>query len=452
MNIKHYIPHYRKLLALGLPIVLGQLGIVIMGFADTLMIGRHSTEELAASAFVNTIFTLMLIFGTGFASGITPVVGAMSGRGDNVGVGATVRNSLVANVLLSATVVIVMLVIYPFLDCMGQPDELIPYAQPYYLLQLASIPFIYLFSIYKQFAEGITDSRTGMWILIGGNVLNIIGNYALIYGAWGMPALGLTGAGVSTFISRVVMFFAFVIVFHCTDKYRPYKDGYNQSAASVAGVKRLYTLGLPLGIQLALESSAWSLSAIMIGWLGAAELAGYQITVTLGNIGYMAYVGMGAAVAVQVSRYNGRADYDNVRTTVVAGAHLLLLQALFVSILLYSLRTVVPLWFTLDEQVIEVVKMLIIPLIVYQFADAIQINYSNALRGLADVRALMFISLAAFYCLALPVAYLCGFPLRGGVVGVWMGFPVGLFTVAALFRWRFAVCLRRGKQEGITLE
>lgn len=450
MNITRYFPHYRKLLTLGLPIVLGQLGIVVMGFADTLMIGRHSTEELAASAFVNTIFTLMLIFGTGFASGITPVVGAMSGRGDSVGVGGTVRNSLVANVLLSVFVVAVMLALYPFLDRMGQPDELLPYARPYYLLQVASIPFIYLFSTYKQFAEGITDSRTGMWILLGGNVLNIIGNYVLIYGAWGFPALGLTGAGISTLVSRVVMFFVFVAIFHCTAKYQSYKEGYDKSAVSLSGMKRLFALGLPLGIQLALESSAWSLSAIMIGWLGAAELAGYQITVTLGNIGYMAYVGMGSAVAVQASRYNGRADYAGVRTTVTAGAHLLLLQALFVSVLLYSLRNVVPLWFTHDADVVKVVEMLIIPLIVYQFADAIQINYSNALRGLADVRALMFISLSAFYCLALPVAYLCGFLLQGGVVGVWMGFPVGLFTVAALFRWRFAVCLRRNKTLGTT--
>lgn len=452
MNIRHYISHYRKLLALGIPIVLGQLGIVIMGFADTLMIGRHSTEELAASAFVNTIFTLMLIFGTGFASGITPVVGAMSGRGDNEGVGATVRNSLVSNMLLSVAVVAVMAMIYPFLDCMGQPCELIPYAEPYYLLQLVSIPFIYLFSTYKQFAEGITDSRTGMWILIGGNVLNIIGNYALIYGAWGFPEMGLTGAGVSTLVSRVVMFVVFAVIFHHTPKYRAYKEGFDHSRTTFSGVKRLYALGMPLAVQLTLESSAWSLSAIMIGWLGAAELAGYQITVTLGNIGYMAYVGMGAAVAVQVSRYNGRGDVANVRTTVAAGAHLLLLQALFVSLLLYALRDIVPLWFTQDIAVIEVVEMLMIPLIVYQFADAIQINYSNALRGLADVRALMFISLGAFYCLALPAAYLCGFVLHGGVVGVWMGFPVGLFTVAALFRWRFAVCLRRSKQAKTTLE
>lgn len=444
-----YLPHYRKLLTLGLPIVLGQLGIVVMGFADTLMIGRHATDELAASAFVNTLFTLVLIFGTGFASGITPLVGALSASSDSLGVGRTVRNGLVANLLLSVAVIFVMVVLYTRLDHMGQPDELLPYARPYYLLQVASLPFIYLFSTYKQFAEGVTDSRTGMWILLGGNLLNIVGNYLLIYGACGFPEMGLTGAGISTLCSRVVMFFAFVVIFHATDKYKSYRDAFAASSVTFADVRRLFSLGLPLGFQQALESSAWSLSAIMIGWLGAAELAGYQITVTLGNIGYMAYLGMGSAVAVRVSRYKGNADYDGIRTTVVAGAHLLLLQALFVSLLLFVLRDIVPYWFTHDAAVVEVVQMLVIPLIIYQFADAIQINYSNALRGLADVRALMFISLVAFYCLALPVAYLCGFPLQGGVVGVWTGFPVGLFVVAALFRWRFAVCLQRLERKAV---
>ena len=412
---------------MGVPIILGQLGVIIMGFADTLMIGHHSTDELAASAFVNTIFNLVLIFSAGFASGITPVVGALFGRGDNRGVGAVLRDSLAANVSVALLAMLVMLAIYPLLPYMGQPAELLPYARPYYLVQVASLPFILLFYGYKQFTDGITDTRTGMWILLGSNVLNIICNYILIYGKCGMPELGLTGAGISTLFSRVAMCAVFAFIFHRTGRYKSFREGFSASRVSRTGMGKLYSLGLPLGIQTALESSAWSLSAIMIGWLGAIPLAAYQITVTLGNIGYMAYLGMGSAVT--------------------AGAHLLFAQAFLTGVLLFLLRNFIPSWFTDDTEVIAVVQTLVIPLIIYQFADAIQINYSNALRGLADVRALMYISLAAFYCLALPVAYLCGFTLNMGVVGVWMGFPVGLFTVAVLFRWRFGVCLRRIERE-----
>lgn len=443
MSIAINMPRYRTLLTLGVPIILGQLGVIIMGFADTLMIGHHSTDELAASAFVNTIFNLVLIFSTGFASGLTPVVGSLFGKGECAAVGGVVRNSLVANFTVSLIAMLVMLALYPLLPYMGQPAELLPYARPYYLVQVASLPFVLLFYTYKQFADGITDTRTGMWILLGTNVLNIIGNYVLIYGKCGIPELGLTGAGISTMLSRGVMFAAFAVLFHGTRRYNVFREGFAASRVTGKGVRRLYSLGMPLGIQTALESSAWSLSAIMIGWLGAVQLAAYQITVTLGNIGYMAYLGMGAAVAVQVSRYAGASQFGEVRATVSAGAHLLFAQACFTSVLLFFLRRFIPWWFTDDAQVVAVVQTLVIPLIIYQFADAIQINYANALRGLADVKALMLISLAAFYCLALPFAYVCGFPLGIGVVGVWMGFPVGLFTVAILFRYRFRVCLRR---------
>lgn len=445
--IANYMPRYRSLLLLGVPIILGQLGVIVMGFADTLMIGRHGTDELAASAFVNTIFNLVLIFSAGFASGITPVIGALFGRGDNRGVGAVLRDSLAANVIVAFLSMLVMLAIYPFLSYMGQPVELLPYARPYYLIQVASLPFILLFYGYKQFADGITDTRTGMWILLGSNVLNIIFNYILIYGKCGMPELGLTGAGISTLISRISMCAVFAFIFHRTSRYKSFREGFSASRVSREGMGRLYSLGLPLGIQTALESSAWSLSAIMIGWLGAIPLAAYQITVTLGNIGYMAYLGMGSAVAVEVSRCTGASQFGEVRAMVTAGAHLLFAQACLTGVLLFLLRNFIPSWFTDDVEVVAVVQTLVIPLIIYQFADAIQINYANALRGLADVRALMFISLAAFYLLALPVAYLCGFTLSMGVVGVWMGFPVGLFTVAVLFRWRFGVCLRRIERE-----
>ena len=445
--IANYMPRYRRLLLLGVPIILGQLGVIIMGFADTLMIGHHSTDELAASAFVNTIFNLVLIFSAGFTSGITPVVGALFGRGDNRGVGAVLRDSLAANITVALLAMLVMLAIYPLLPYMGQPAELLPYARPYYLVQVASLPFILLFYGYKQFTDGITDTRIGMWILLGSNVLNIICNYILIYGKCGMPELGLTGAGISTLFSRVAMCAVFAFIFHRTGRYKSFREGFSASRVSRTGMGKLYSLGLPLGIQTALESSAWSLSAIMIGWLGAIPLAAYQITVTLGNIGYMAYLGMGSAVAVEVSRYTGASQFGEVRAAVTAGAHLLFAQAFLTGVLLFLLRNFIPSWFTDDAEVIAVVQTLIIPLIIYQFADAIQINYSNALRGLADVRALMYISLAAFYCLALPVAYLCGFTLNMGVVGVWMGFPVGLFTVAILFRWRFGVCLRRIERE-----
>ena len=184
--------HYRTLLSLGIPIVIGQIGVIILGFADTLMIGHHSTTELAAASFVNNMFNLAIIFSTGFSYGLTPIVGSMFGRGMYNDVGRALKNSLAANSLLAVLVCAVMAGVYAAIPYMGQPVELIPYIRPYFLILLASIPFILWFNGFKQFADGITDTKVSMWILLSGNILNIIGNYILIYGKLGFPELGLS--------------------------------------------------------------------------------------------------------------------------------------------------------------------------------------------------------------------------------------------------------------------
>ena len=168
--------NYRALLWLGIPIVIGQIGVIILGFADTLMIGHHSTHELAAASFVNNMFNLAIIFSTGFSYGLTPIVGSLFGQNRCEEVGRTLKNSLAANTLLAAIVCLVMAVLYWNIDKLGQPEELLPAMRPYYLVLLASLPFVLWFNGFKQFTDGITDTRISMWILLGGNVLNIIGN------------------------------------------------------------------------------------------------------------------------------------------------------------------------------------------------------------------------------------------------------------------------------------
>ena len=200
-----YGAHYRALFTLGMPIVVGQLGVIILGFADTLMVGHHSTVELGAASFVNNMFNLCIIFSTGFSYGLTPVVGSFYGGGRFAEAGLSLRCSLVANTLVALLEMAVMTVLYLNLERLGQPDELIPLIKPYYLVLLVSLVFVMLFNAFKQFTDGITDTQTAMWILLGGNALNIVGNYILIYGKCGFPELGLLGAGLSTLLSRIVM-------------------------------------------------------------------------------------------------------------------------------------------------------------------------------------------------------------------------------------------------------
>lgn len=307
--------NYRALLWLGIPIVIGQIGVIILGFADTLMIGHHSTHELAAASFVNNMFNLAIIFSTGFSYGLTPIVGSLFGQNRCEEVGRTLKNSLAANTLLAAIVCLVMAVLYWNIDKLGQPEELLPTMRPYYLVLLASLPFVLWFNGFKQFTDGITDTRISMWILLGGNVLNIIGNYLLIYGKAGFPELGLLGAGIATLTSRILMVITYLILFFGTSRYATFRKGFAQGSLNKSDFGLLNKLGWPIAGQMGMETASFSLSAIMVGWLGSTALASYQIMMAVSQVCFMMYYGMGSAVSVRISYFFGQNDLENVRHT-----------------------------------------------------------------------------------------------------------------------------------------
>lgn len=432
-----YKNHYKALVSLGLPIVIGQIGVIILGFADTLMIGHHSTAELGAASFVNNVFNLAIIFSTGFSYGLTPIVGGLFGTSQYAPAGQALRNSLLANSLVAFLITLCMSVLYWNVESLGQPEELIPLIKPYYLVLLASLVFVMLFNCFKQFTDGITDTRTAMWILLGGNVLNIFGNYLLIYGKCGLPELGLLGAGISTLFSRMVMVVVFVCIFLRSSRFVRYKVGFFRMGWSKAMFCRLNGLGWPIAFQMGMETASFSLSAIMIGWLGTIALASHQVMLAISQFTFMMYYGMGAAVAVRVSNFNGQRDIVNVRRAAYAGFHLMMALGAVLSLIVFLFRNQLGNWFTDSPEVVTMVTSLIVPFLIYQFGDGLQITFANALRGISDVKPMMLIAFIAYFVISLPVGYLCGFVLDWGIVGVWMAFPFGLTSAGWMLWWRF---------------
>ncbi|GAB6982984.1 MATE family efflux transporter [Prevotella dentasini] len=425
------------LVALGVSIVVGQIGTIVLGFADTLMIGRHSTDELAAASFVNNMFVLVLIFGLGFSYGLTPIVGTLYGQGRRWRAGDMLRNALLANLALAVVLTGALLLLYLSLGRLGQPDELLPLMRPYFLVNLASLPFVACFNTFKQLSDGTTDTRTGMWILVGGNLLNIIGNYLLIYGKLGLPELGLLGAGVSTMLSRMVMALAFVAVFCLSDRYRPYRRGFMAGRFRREPLVHLCRLGFPLSLQMGMETAAFSLSSVMVGWIGTAALAAHQVMLTISQFFFMVYYGMAAAVAVRVSLFAGQRNYGAVGRSASVGFGLILAIALVVSVPVVIFRSSLGGIFTDSREVSLLVAEVITPLIVYQFGDGLQCAYSNALRGLSHVRPLMFVAFLAYFVVSLPLGYLFGIRLGYGLLGIWYAFPFGLTTAGVLYYWFF---------------
>ncbi|MBR5999912.1 MAG: MATE family efflux transporter, partial [Oxalobacter sp.] len=284
---KAYLSHYRQLLMLGIPIIIGQIGIIVLGFADTIMIGQYSTEALGAAGFVNNLFNLVIVGSIGFAYGLTPLVSSFYSQGKHRGIGRLLKNALAVNTTVGIFFTAIMGVLYWKIEWFDQPDELMPLIKPYYLILLASLVPILVFNAFRQFAEGITDSKTAMWILCFGNALNILGNWLLIYGHWSLPEMGLLGAGLATLISRLVMVVLFIIVLLARPRYWVYLRSCLRARVNQRDFLTLNRMGWPLALQLGMETSAFCLSAVMVGWLGTQALAAHQIMLTISTIFFM---------------------------------------------------------------------------------------------------------------------------------------------------------------------
>jgi MATE family multidrug resistance protein len=347
------------------------------------------------------------------------------------------KSALLANGIMAVLLVIAMGILYFNIGNLGQPEELLQLIRPYFRTLLMTLPFTMLFNAFKQFFDGITKTKTPMWILLCGNMVNIVGNYLLIFGKCGMPELGLLGAGISTLIARMVMLAMIFAVFINKKEYKRFANGFFNGKITVTDIKLLNKIGLPVALQMGMETASFSLTTIMIGWIGTTSLAAHQIMVTVGQLGFMIYYGMAAAVAVKTSNYSGSGDNADIRRVAAAGFHIITVMAVMTSTLIFLLRNKIGGIFTDNTEVALLVSQLTIPFILYQIGDGMQCTYSNALRGITDVKPVMLFAFIAYFMISLPSGYIFGFILDFGLPGVWMSFPLGLTSAGIMFYLRF---------------
>lgn len=443
MDIAKYKKDYISILKLGLPILIGQLGMIVVGFADNVMVGRYSTEALASASFVGNVFNMAILACMGFTYGLTPLIGALFTQKRYSAIGEILRNGIVLNVLFSLLVSAVMTVLYFNVDKMGQPEELLPLIRPYYLLFLSGMLPISLFNVFAQWAYAINRSKMPMWIILVANVVNVIGNYVLIYGKFGCPELGLTGAGISTLLSRILCLICILVVFFGRKEYREYKDGFMLSRISMDRVKHVFRTSWPVSLQMTLETGAFSCAAIMAGWLGKVPLASFQVLLIVGTLGFCVYYSMATSVSVLVANASGIDDCKAMRRVAFAGYHIILLLATIASVVFVLFGKPLICIFSEDPEVIMTSISLIFPLVLYQYGDATQINFANALRGTSNVMPMLWIAFVSYVVVGLPVTYLLGFTFSMGIYGIFLSFSVSLFLAAGLFLYFFMRTTRK---------
>lgn len=443
MKFQDYIPFYKRNLALALPIVLSQIGQVSVSLVDNMMVGHVGTTELAAAAFANSIFMVGMVFGMGLTFGITPLVGKAFGNDDLKTTTIWLKNGIFSHLTGAFVLTIIMFSIYFFLPFMGQANEVLDLAKPYYLLLCASyLPFMLFFSI-KQFFEGLGNTKMAMQITLTSNVVNIVLNYIFIFGKFGMPELGLYGAGIGTLVSRIIMPVLFSLYILRKSRYKRFFILAHYQPMVKERVLSLLKIGIPIGFQLIVEVSAFGIGAVMMGWLGETPLAAHQVALGLASFTYMIALGVSQANTIRVSHQMGVKDYTSMRRAVYASTHLVLAFMTFTALVFVLGRKALPLLFTSDVEVIAISAVLLIVAAIFQLFDGLQVVMLSTLRGMADVTRPMYIAFIAYLLIGIPTSYVFAFVFNAGPQGIWYGYLVGLGTAGILFYLRFIRNLKK---------
>lgn len=424
---------YIRIIKLGLPILIGQLGSIVVGFADTMMVGRYSTEALASASFVNNLFNVAVFASLGFSYGITPLAGALFSQRRYGEIGSLMRVATVVNVVFALVLTAIMGALYVNVDRLGQPEELLPVIRPYFLIVLSGMVPLALFNVFAQWSYAINRTKMPMWIILGANGVNILGNYVLIYGNWGCPELGLNGAGIATLTARVICAVCIMAMFFFHKSYREYREGFAGGRMYGGMPRRVLLTSMPVSLQMVFESGSFTMAAVMAGWLGAVALASFQVVVILGTLGFCVYYSVAAAVSVLVSNASGVGDRMLMRRTAWAGYRIMLVLATLSSGVFVTAGEGVIRMFTADGAVIATSLTLIVPLVLYQYADATQITFANALRGTSNVMPMLWISFVSYVVVGVPATWMLGFPCRLGIYGIILSFTVSLAVAAGLF-------------------
>lgn len=426
--------HIRENFKLALPVMISNIGHVMMSVSDGIMVGHVSPVSLAAAGLATVAFNVLFLFGVGVSYAITPLVAAADGEGDNTRIADVLRHGLVINIINGILLAFVVMVGKNGLYYLHQPEEVIQESIPYLSIITFSLIPILIFQSFKQFAEGLSNTRVALAVVMATNVLNIFLNYIFIYGHCGIPAMGLSGAGWATFISRVVMALGIGIYVYRAPVFRKFRSGFSLGNYSLKLFRTMLHLGIPSGAQFIFEVAAFDFSLVMMGWLGAKAQAAHQIAINLATLSYMTTAGLAAAATVRVGYFVGSKDTGNVKKAAYSLLGMALVMMTVFALIFIIGRFWLPTLYVNDPEVITVAASLLVIAGLFQLADGTQVVCASTLRGVQDVKIPSLFIFLAYWIIGLPLGYWLGTIKGFGAQGIWIGLFIGLIlTAAAMF-------------------
>lgn len=438
-NLRALRPELADTARLSIPIVVAQLGVVLMGVTDNLFVGRLlGAVPLGAAGLANSLSFLVSSIGIGGLSVVSAMVSRASGQHDEAGINRLFRASLRVALLFSLIFGGASAVVALFFEWFRQTPEVTRMGREFMLiLSVSTLPLL-LFTASRQLADGLRQPRVAMTITMTALGINALFNYLLIVGVGPFPRLGLNGSATATLISRIFMAVAMLGYIYRSRRFAPYLQAVYSKLPTTDQVRNILRLGLPGGLTFFFEIAAFSIAAIMVGWLGATELGAHQIAINMASTTYMIATGISTAGAIRVGNAVGAGDSHRIRR---AGVAAFLLATAFMTLCALVFFTandwLVSLYIRDNPTVAHLAASLVIVGGFFQLSDGIQVVGIGTLRGLADVNVPTWITLFAYWVMSLPLGYWLAFGLHLGAVGVWLGLLIGLTIAAILLTYRF---------------
>lgn len=420
----------------------GQIGQMLLGFSDSVMVGKLGVVPLAASAFANGIISVLLVAGIGLLASVSIMASQAFGAGQPREAGEVMRQGIgiaaVTGLLIGGFITLGL----GGLAWFKQPPEVLAAARPFLVIVGWSVGPALVWQCLKQFCEALSRPLVPMLTMFAAVVLNVLLSWVFIYGHLGLPALGLNGAAWATLISRMLfMVVLFVVVVRSPHFYAALPLKW-VAKVDWHGVRAQLAIGLPVALQLLAEVGAFATAAVMTGWLGAEALAAHQVAISYCAMTFMCPLGISIAVSVRVGQVVGAGDWSRVRTIGAGGLVMAMVLMGMFACVFAGAGTLLAGLFVREQPVALLAGRLLGVAAIFQLFDGVQVVTAGALRGLSDVRVPTAIAFFAYWAVALPVCYLAGFGWHHGPLGVWWGLATGLTVAAVTLVWRFHIKTR----------
>lgn len=419
------------------PVMLGQLGHVLVGLADNIMVGKLGAAALASVSLANGLMFIFLSLGIGFTFAITPLIAEADGE-KNIEKGRTIfKHGIFLSVILGFVICGLLLVSQPLMNYMRQPDEVVQLAIPYYKVIAYSMIPVMIFQGFKQFADGLSLTKYAMQATIIANLINIFFNYVLIYGKLGFPALGVVGSAYGTMISRFFIVGFMVFIIFKQPKFASYIKGFSFKNIQNSVVKQICNLGYPTALQMWFEVSLFASGIFLAGMIGTNAQASNQIALNLASMTYMIAIGLGVTATVRVGNQKGLQNFKELRRIALSIFLLMAIIDLFFAFGFFVTKDFLPTLYVDNLEVIQTASILIVIAGFFQLSDGIQAVILGGLRGMQDVKIPMVITFIAYWVIGFPICYYLGTHTELKAVGIWIGLLISLTVSAIMLYLRF---------------